>query len=461
MKTQDAIRILVVEDDPSLSEVLVDELRATGHDTEGAGDIAQARERLRARDFDVVLLDLVLPDGRGTEVLRHVSEECLPTECIVLTGYAELQTAIEAMKLGAYDYLSKPVRMDEVEQLIRKAAEKARLRTENESLRLRLERLNRNSGIITDDPGMKSLLTTLDRVAGADLPVLVQGESGTGKELVARAVHERSPRFAQAFVALNCAAVPEGLLESELFGHEKGAFTGAIQRKPGLFELAHRGTLFLDEIGDLQAPLQAKLLRAVETGEVQRVGATRPVRLDVRIVAATNRELNKEVRDGRFREDLYFRLNGVTLKLPPLRERPRDVSLLATHFLVSASGGRKSLSPTAIRKLESYTWPGNVRELMMVVKRAAVLARGEVLEPSDLPIDLASTGRRGAFKTGLTLAELEEQYIKTVLDEQGGHRGRTARALGIDAKTLYNKLGSERPRGQSVSMPAPENGDRA
>ncbi len=446
MKPDPAIRILVVEDDPSLSEILVEELRAAGLDPQSAGNVSEAVARLQSADFDVLLLDLILPDGRGTDVLRHVCEERLPTECIVLTGYAELSTAIEAMKLGAYDYLSKPVRMDEVHQLIRKAAEKARLRAENEALRLRLSRLDKASGIVTEDPAMKKLLSTLDRVAGADLPVLVQGESGTGKELVARALHDRSPRFSRPFVALNCAAVPENLLESELFGHEKGAFTGAVLRKLGLFELADRGTLFLDEVGDIAPALQAKLLRAVELGEVQRVGGARPVRLDVRIVAATNRDLKKAVREGRFREDLYFRLDGVTLKLPPLRERPRDIPLLASHFLAAASAGRKSLSSATLRKLESYTWPGNVRELQMVMKRAAVLTRGDVIEPQDLPIDLATSGWRAAFKSGLTLAELEGEYIKTVLHENAGHRGKTARALGIDAKTLYKKLGPENPR---------------
>jgi len=443
---KDVVRVLVVEDDPALSEILVDELRGAGHETEAAGSVADAVRQLRSAEFDVLLLDMVLPDGRGTDVIRHVCEERLASECIVLTGYAELGTAIEAMKLGAYDYLSKPVRMDEVDQLIRKAGEKARLRTENQALRLRLERLNRTSGIVTEDASMKKLLATLDRAAASDLPVLVEGESGTGKELVARAAHERSPRFAQAFVPLNCAALPESLLESELFGHEKGAFTGAVQAKPGLFEIAHRGTLFLDEIGEIAAALQAKLLRAVELGEIQRVGATRPVRFDVRIVSATNLDLQKAVREGRFREDLYFRLNGVTLKLPPLRERPKDIALLAAHFLAAASAGRKSLSRAALRKLESYPWPGNVRELQMVIKRAAVLARSDVLEPDDLPVETASARPRVPFSAGLTLAEMEVEYVKLVLAEHQGHRGKAARALGIDAKTLYLKLGPQRPR---------------
>ena len=310
------------------------------------------------------------------------------------------------------------------------------------------------SGLITDDPGLKAVLATLDKVARTDLPVLVQGESGTGKELVARAVHKRSRRAGQAFVALNCAAVPENLLESELFGYEKGAFTGAHMRKPGLFELADRGTLFLDEIGEIAPALQAKLLRAVESGEIYRVGGTRPTKLDVRIVAATNRNLTSDVRDGRFREDLYFRLNGVTLKLPPLRERPRDVALLARHFLDAEPGPKKTPSPAALAKLQSYSWPGNVRELQMLMRRAAALSKSDILEPDDLPILLASSSRKAAFRSNLTLAELEDQYIRTVLEENSGHRGRTARALGIDAKTLYNRLGPERPRRAESEEPS-------
>ncbi len=464
MSSVSPIRVLVVEDDPPLAEVLVEELKLRGFETTGAFTVREAVEKLDSLDFDVALLDLVLPDGRGTEVLRHICEQELPMEAVVLTGYAELNTAIEAMKLGAYDYLSKPVRLEEVEQVVAKAAEKARLRRENSSLRHRLERLESrraNTGIISEDAGMKALLSTLDRVARTDLPVLVQGESGTGKELIARAVHQRSGRAAQPFVALNGAAVPETLLESELFGYEKGAFTGAHLRKPGLFELADRGTLFVDEIGDVSPPMQAKLLRAVETGEVFRVGGTRPMKLDVRIVAATHRDLVKEVREGRFREDLYFRLNGVTLKLPPLRTRVRDIALLAVHFLDSLPGPKRALHPDALRKLESYTWPGNVRELQMVIRRAAALSRHETLEPDDLVIDLVRSSGKAAFRTGQTLVEVERDYIKTVLDEHDGHRGRTARALGIDAKTLYNKLGPERPRGRATEPAEAEAGRRA
>jgi two-component system, NtrC family, response regulator AtoC len=440
-------RVLVLEDDASLSEILCEELAARGFRPMPAESVAEALAHLKAFEFEVALLDLMLPDGSGIEVLRHLTEEGLATEAIVLTGYAQVQTAIEAMKLGAYDYLSKPVRMEEVEALVLKAAEKASLRRENLSLRLRLELQRAPAGIITEDVGMRALLATLDKVAQSDLPVLIQGESGTGKELVARALHERSERAALPFVAFNCAAVPDNLIESEMFGYEKGAFTGAVTRKPGLFELADRGVLFLDEIGDLSPAVQVKLLRAVEIREFYRVGGTRSVHLDVRIVSATNKNLKEASTSGAFREDLYFRLNGVTLALPPLRDRKGDIALLAAHFLKKTGGKPRSLSRAAVQKLEAYPWPGNIRELQMVVRRAAVLASRETLEPEDLPLEAKSAGGwKAAMRGGMTLAEVEAEYIRKVLDENDGHRGRTAKALGIDAKTLYNKLGPDRPR---------------
>jgi DNA-binding NtrC family response regulator len=445
--TAAAIRVLVLEDDKPLSEILCEELQARGCRPTPAEAVSEARDLLRRFEFEVALLDVMLPDGSGIDLLRHIVEEGLATESIVLTGYAQVSTALEAMKLGAYDYLSKPVRMEEVEPLVTKAAEKALLRRENLSLRLRLELQSAPAGIVTEDPAMRALLATLDKVARSDLPVLVQGESGTGKELVARALHQRSERASQPFVAFNCAAVPDNLVESELFGYEKGAFTGAVSRKPGMFELADRGVLFLDEIGDLAPAVQAKLLRGIELREFFRVGGTRSVRFDVRVVSATNKDLKEASQAGSFREDLYFRLNGVTLRLPPLRERRGDIGLLAAHFLKSA-GAERVLSRAALQKLEAYSWPGNIRELQMVMRRAAVLAAGDTLEPHDLPLEARDAGRRGLPRSGLTLAELEKEYIKKVLDENHGHRGRTAQALGIDVKTLYNKLGPDRPRGK-------------
>jgi two-component system response regulator AtoC len=438
------VRVLVLEDDPALCEVMCEGLGLRGHTAVAASSVAEALEHLTTMVFDVALLDLNLPDGTGIDVLRHLATEGIPTEGIVLTGNAALETAIEAMKLGAYDYLAKPVRMGELEVLVEKAAEKASLRRENHALRNRLQRLSTPQGIVTEDPAMKALLASLERVAVADLPVLIQGESGTGKELLARALFERSDRASQAFITVNCAAMPESLLESELFGHEKGAFTGALLRKPGLFELADRGMLVLDEIGEIAPSVQAKLLRAVETCEFYRVGGTRAVRSDVRVVAATNKDLRKAAQTGTFREDLYFRLNGVTLTLPPLRERKGDIPLLARHFLDRFAGRKRGISRDALDKLGTYSWPGNVRELQMVVRRAAVLSPREVLEPEDLLIDVHEDKPKAGQPAGLTLAEMEREYIESVLKDNHGHRGKTAQALGIDVKTLYNKLGPQR-----------------
>ncbi len=441
-----SVRVLVVEDDQALSEILCDELRSRGHQAVAAETVGRAREQLKDSEFEVALLDLMLPDGSGIDVLRQIGDEELSTEAIILTGYATVSTAIEAMKLGAYDYITKPARMDEIEVLVLKAAEKARLRRENRALRVRVERHEVVEGLITEDPAVKEILASLERIAQADLPVLIQGESGTGKELVARAVHRLSPRSANAFVAINCAAVPENLLESELFGHEKGSFTGAMVRKPGLFEVADRGVVFLDEVGEIPPTVQVKLLRAIESKEFFRVGSTRPVRADVRIVSATNKNLKSEMQAGGFREDLYYRLNGVTLKLPPLRDRKGDVPLLAKHF-ADRFAPNKRLSARALDTLQEYSWPGNVRELQMVIQRAAILSSKDTLEPADLPLDLQDQNwKSGAVRAGLTLADMEREYIETVLREHEGHRGKTAKALGIDPKTLYNKLGPERPR---------------
>ena len=444
----DPLRVLVLEDELSLSGLLVETLDTAGFEATAATTVAAARETLARVEVDVVLLDLNLPDGSGLDILRLVRDEALPTEAIVLTGDSAIQSAIGAMKLGAYDYLVKPPRVEEIEALTAKAGEKARLRGENASLRVRLERHQPVEGLVTQDPAMRSLLETMRRTAASGLPILVQGESGTGKELVARAIHRGSAQATHPFVAVNCAAVPENLIESELFGHEKGAFTGAVDRKPGLFEVAGAGTIFLDEVGEMAFPVQAKLLRAIESREFFRVGGTRTVRLGARVVSAVNRDLLGEVEGGRFRQDLYFRLAGVVLTVPPLRDRPGDIGVLAHHFL-SATGSRKALAPETRAALDSYSWPGNVRELRMVMERAAILANSDRILPADLrlagPRPSGATG--GAMRTDLTLAEMERTYIKAVLDRFDGHRGKAARALGIDPKTLYNKLGPEKRRG--------------
>ncbi len=436
-----------MDDDVDLTEMIAQALGECGYEVTVAGSVAAANSRLNGQEFDVTLLDLTLGDGPGTDVLRRLTDEGAFTETIVLTGDHDIASAIQVMKLGASDYLVKPTPIADLEIAVANAIERHRLRTENQTLRVRLARHEAHASIVTEDPAFLAVIASLDQVGPSDLPVLVQGESGTGKELIARAVHDSSARKGGPFVALNCAAVPDNLLESELFGYERGAFTGASGRKLGLFEVADRGTLFLDEIADISASVQAKLLRVLETKEFFRLGSTRAIRSDVRVVTATNKNLAEAMEKQEFREDLYYRINGVTLRLPPLRDRPGDVLPLALHFM-RLHGIKRGLSPRALEALKAYRWPGNVRELLMVIRRAGVLAKGDLIEPKDLPLQplkvRPSSG--GELPDGLTLAQLEDRYIRHVLAQCKGHRGRAALRLGISVKTLYNKLGPERPR---------------
>src|SRR6266545_5530539 len=380
------IRVLVADDEKNLRELLVRELTRKGHAVAGVPDGQAALEALKEDVADVLLLDMRMPRVEGIEVLRALQEYPEMPQVIVMTGFQEVSTAVEAMKLGAYDYLTKPARIEELDILIRKAAEKGRLIRQNVALRAQLDSDAADGGIITTNPAMEELLRVIDRVAPTDSSVLILGESGTGKELVARALHERSPRSAQAFVPIHCGALPREVLESELFGHEKGAFTGAVNAKPGLIELADGGTLLLDEIGDMEPDSQVKRLRVLETGMFFRVGGTRPRRVDVRLVAATNRDLAAAMRTGQFREDLFYRINTITVLLPPLRERREDIALLAQHFLeTNATYGLKRLSPAALATLDAYDWPGNVRELMHVIERGVILCKGDEITPVDLP----------------------------------------------------------------------------
>lgn len=441
-------RILVVDDEEALAELIATALGEAGYEVSVAKSVAEAGALLSRREFDVALLDMHLPDGTGADVLRRLIDDGALTETIVLTGSRDIASAIQVMKLGASDYLVKPTPISELEIAVTQAKERHRLRTENQALRVRLERHETHSAIVTEDPEFLQVIASLAQVGPSDLPVLVQGESGTGKELVARAVHDSSARKAGPFVAINCAALPDNLLESELFGYERGAFTGAVARKPGLFEVADRGTLFLDEIGDISASVQAKLLRVLETKEFFRLGSTRAIRSDVRVVSATNKDLAELMASGSFREDLYYRINGVTLRLPPLRDRTGDVLPLALHFM-RTHGIKRGLSPRALAALKAYPWPGNVRELQMVIRRAGVLAAGELIEPRDVPLQpvrAAASSSPGELPDGLTLATLEDRYIRQVLTQCKGHRTRAATRLGISVKTLYNKIGAERPR---------------
>jgi DNA-binding NtrC family response regulator len=409
-------------------------------------------QALRADTFDVALLDIVMPEMDGLEVLRQVREEPTPPEVIIITGNGTIETAISAMKLGAYDYISKPYRMAEIDLLVRRAWEKRSLLRQNALLESRLAREDEGSDFLTRHEPLKATLAMVERVAKTDSPVLITGESGTGKELVARAIHRLSERSGP-LVDVNCAALAEPHADRELFGHERGAIEGAPARRAGLLELATGGTLFLDEVSELEPRIQGKLLRALEQGSFFRVGGTQKVQVDVRLVASTNRDLAKLVAEGRFRNDLLHRINAIAIPLPPLRERPEDVTLLAERFLAHFGGATPpTLSPEALTALRAYAWPGNVRELRNVIERAVLLAPGSQIRAEDLPLNSSSNGHAsgaGAASAALTLAELERRHIEAVLAHTNWHQGRAATALGISSKTLYRKIreyGFRRPQ---------------
>jgi len=445
------IRVLVADDERNLRELLVRELSRKGHAVEGVGDGEAALERLRDDPPDVLILDMRMPRLEGIDVLRRLAEQPEAPQVIVTTGFQEVSSAVEAMKLGAYDYLTKPARIEELDILVRKAAEKGRLIRQNVVLRDRLDPPAPAGGIITASAKMDEVLRLIDRVAPTDSTVLVLGESGTGKELVARAIHDRSPRARQAFVAIHCGALPREVLESELFGHEKGAFTGAVNAKPGLIELADGGTLLLDEIGEMEPESQVKLLRVIETRTFFRVGGTRSRTVDMRLVCATNRDLGEAIRQGQFRQDLFYRINTISVTLPPLRDRREDVRVLAEHFLEqNAHYGRKRLAPETLAHLEGYHWPGNVRELQHVIQRGAILGAGETLTPADLPPEIQHGDPQPSTPAAGSLESMERQHIVATLKQVGGHRGKAAALLGIDPKTLYRKLLSYGITGDSL-----------
>jgi two-component system response regulator AtoC len=435
------IRVLVADDERNLRELIVRELARRGHDVDGAEDGVAALERIRETSYDVVILDMRMPKKEGLDVLRDLSTVPEAPQVIMLTGFQEVAAAVEAMKLGAYDYLTKPTKIEELDVIVRKAAEKGQLVRDNVALRAHAPGAAPFGGLLTQSARMHEVLRIIDRVAPTDSAVLVLGESGTGKELVARAIHERSTRGTRAFVPIHCGALPREVFESELFGHEKGAFTGAVGTKPGLVELADGGTLFLDEIGEMESDSQVKLLRALETGTFYRVGATRPRRVDVRLVAATNRDLAQAMKTGEFRQDLYYRINTITVNLPPLRERRDDVALLAKHFVeTNAKYGLKRLAAATMAALEAYAWPGNVRELLHAVERAVILSKGDEIFPSDLPPEVLGPNSPTAPSEGGSLETMERQHIVAVLRQVSGHRGKAAALLAIDPKTLYRKI---------------------
>lgn len=446
------IRLLIADDEISFNTVLKDELVSCGFSATSAFNGSDALKLLKTTEFDVCLMDINMPHLNGIEVLRDIYEEDLPTEVIILTGHGSIPTAIEAIKLGAYDYITKPASIDQLIVLIEKAFEKRNIKKENILLKWKAE--SEDIKINTNNPVMKEILDTAMRAAKANTPVLIQGESGTGKELLARAIHYISPRAKGPFVAFNAASIPDSIMESELFGYEKGAFTGASGAKPGLFELASTGTVFLDEIGEITPAMQAKLLRAIETGRFYKVGGIKEAEVDIRIVAATNKDLKKEVDAGRFRRDLYFRINAVTLTLPPLRERKEDIPLLINELL-SKTSENIIVEENALQLLISYNWPGNIRELQNVIQRALILSaaptgqtgptKGTVIKPENLPLDLREgKPRPPADKPDsaqhITLDDVEKEHIKRIIREVRGHKGKAAKILGIDPKTLYRKM---------------------
>ncbi|HEX3558005.1 MAG TPA: sigma-54 dependent transcriptional regulator [Pyrinomonadaceae bacterium] len=451
-------RILVAEDESNLRLVLQKELQRMGHDVRVAPDGEAALKLLEEYNVDVLLSDISMPNMDGMELLRRVHQRPNPPEVIMLTGHATVESAIEAMKLGAYDYLSKPYRIAELDALVKQAAEKRRLRVDNARLRTLVERQTATPEIVFVSDAMREVMRLVERVAPSDASVLITGESGTGKELVANAIHRLSLRAEGSFIDLNCAAFQESLLESELFGYEAGAFSGAKGRKLGLWELADNGTIFLDEVTELPPPLQSKLLRAIETNSFYRVGAVRKVQVDVRVVAATNRDVNEVTADGRFRADLLYRINSFQIHLPPLRERPEDIEPLTAHLLKQLAGpSAPELSPETLAALRSYGWPGNVRQLRNTLERAVLLSNDGRITTAELPPEIVSPSvafrpaavapdASGAVAAGQPaggqppLREVERQQILAALEQTGWHRGKTAEILGISPSTLYRRL---------------------
>ncbi|MBI4254938.1 MAG: sigma-54-dependent Fis family transcriptional regulator [Candidatus Rokubacteria bacterium] len=438
--------LLVADDDQVARELLAEVLRREGYRVRIAAGGVDCLRLAEAEPFDVALVDLRMPDLDGLGVLKRLGAIQPGLPVVILTAFASIETAIEAVRAGAYDYLSKPFRMEEIKVVVRRTLEARRLARENLHFRQELKARYRFENLIGHSHQMVETYKLVARVASLDTTVLIQGETGTGKELVARAIHYASARADRPFVVVDCAALPETLFESELFGHERGAFTGALAARPGLLETSAGGTCFLDEIGELTAPLQAKLLRTLQERTVRRVGGNEPIPVDIRIVAATNRDLRKLVAEGGFRDDLYYRLNVVTITVPPLRERLQDIPLLAQHFLEKFAPGAgrpaKRLAPGALALLVGYHWPGNVRELEHVIERAVALASSEMLLPDDFPEHLRGGSEHApSLPTArMTLEEVKRWYVNKRLEEAGGNKLRAAELLGIDRRTLYRIL---------------------
>ncbi len=452
--------ILVVDDSPDIRFTMSEVLKTKGFSVESASDGQEAIEVLDKRFFDIVLTDLSMPRKSGMDVLRFVTQNSPETICIIITGYGSIQGAVEALKMGAYDYLCKPIKPDEVTILIDKALELRDLRRENRNLKKELKDKYGFENIVGTSKAMQNVFSLVEKVADSDSTVLITGESGTGKELIAHAIHYASDRKDGPFIPVNCAAIPEELLESELFGHEKGAFTHAIKTRIGRFELANKGTIFLDEIGEMPPSLQVKLLRVLQERKFERVGGVKTISVDIRVVAATNQDLEEAVKKGRFREDLFYRLNVIPINVPPLRERRSDIALLAKHFLSRYCQGKrkgvKGITDEALDILSRYDWPGNVRELENIIERMVILSNGDMITKDDLPsqiiekaagaVGLASLSDSAMEfpEEGLSLSqavsELEKKLILMALERTGGVKNRAAKLLKMNRTTLIEKM---------------------
>jgi len=436
-------RLLVVDDEKSQREILAGFLQKEGFSVALAESGEQALKLFEEKFYEMALIDMKMPGMDGLELLKRIKKISPDTQVIVMTAFGTVETAVSAMKEGAFYYVNKPVDLEELKVILKKASETHSLLAENRYFKDQLEEKFKDTTIVGESKPIKEVLSVITKVAKSDTTVLIRGESGTGKELVARAIHNLSDRANQKFIAISCAALPESLLESELFGYERGAFTGAMRRKEGRFELADGGTLFLDEIGDISLEMQVKLLRVIDGQEFERLGGKDLVKIDVRILAATNQDLEQRIQEKKFREDLYYRLNVISIVLPPLRERKDDILLLTDHFLKKYSKKLNKeiagITPKAKDVLLNYGWPGNVRELENVIERGMVLCRSNVLDVSDLP-EFRTLEKKEILEDNLTLQELEKRYISRVLQQTKGNMGQTADILGIHRNTLRLKI---------------------
>lgn len=441
-------RVLIADDEKNMRWVLSQALEAEGYEVFEAADGKEALTAIAEHEPEVVILDHKMPAPDGMEVLRRLRAKGHRFPVIMLTAHGNVQTAVEAMKAGANEYLTKPFDLEELKLGIEKALRVEALAAEVDRLREELERDWDVEGIVAVDPTMLELLTTVEKVAPTAATVMVYGESGTGKELVARALHRLSPRASKPFISISAGALPETLLESELFGYEKGAFTGAMTAKPGRFEMANGGTLFLDEIGDISAAVQVKLLRVLQERRFERLGGTRSLEVDVRVVAATNRDLQQLIADGTFREDLFYRLNVVPLTIPPLRKRPADIPALVAHFMDKFGAGTRTISSQAMEAMVAYQWPGNVRELENTIERITILSHGDVIEADDLPaevragVGIVDAGSRCFVlpEAGIDLEETELDLIRQALERAGGSTPKAAKLLGLTTRTLEARM---------------------